>query len=170
MSTEADQQDVPARDQPFAEHFLRFDLGYVENNLLNVVDFARACAGLTTRLRLGAGSVDARLCAQDGVGDRRQPGCLSGSRAHRVLADRRGRACVVGGSIDLDVVDRPDQSILEDDLDEDSLVELAPDHRGVPAGANFFRRGPRNRILSVPDDLSNELRDYVEFEWWQEHR
>ena len=37
------------------------------------------------------------------------------------------------------VVDSPDDGILQDHLDQDSLIELATDHRRMPADADVFR-------------------------------
>ena len=93
-------------------------------------------------------------------GESHKPRGLAATGEHMRLARRRRRCTgAIGrdGTIHVDVVDSPNHGILEDQLDQDSLIELATHERGMPADADIFRTTCGRGLVVLPGDLGHEL-------------
>ena len=158
--TETDEQSVPARDQPLAQHLAVVDLGNVKGGSGHRLVFGPTAGRLAARLRLGAYGIKAGVF-ESSLGNSHEPRRLAATGEDVRFARRRGGGCTGAvrrdGAMHVHVVDSPNHSILKHHLDQDSLIELATDHRGMPADADVLGTTCRRRLVVVPGGLDDEL-------------
>ena len=152
VSTEAHEQRLTARDQPFAEDLVSVDLGYIEDHFPDTL--------VLTRGPTRPGTTLAIRCmfprAHDRVGDRHQSsGWLDGSTRLNRAAVRAGTG-VLSGTIHRHVVDRFDNGILKDDLHKNSLIELRPTMVVCQPTRTFSGFGSLTEFLAVPRGLHHD--------------